>query len=109
MDVWGIMGWDCHCVLYWKNKYDLYSTSFSLCAYFLVIIVQIMYVRTQVKAGCKGDANVLRPTLMCTVPLILEREVVSRLFLNLVRHLDCLSLFLEQKFGEVFFAAGENV
>jgi len=28
---------------------------------------------SKVKAGCKGDANVLRPTLMCTVPLILER------------------------------------
>ena len=26
------------------------------------------------KAGCKGDANMLRPTLMCTVPLILERK-----------------------------------
>ena len=28
---------------------------------------------TKVKAGCKGDANLLRPTLMCSVPLILER------------------------------------
>lgn len=28
---------------------------------------------SKVKAGCKGDANVLNPTLMCTVPLILER------------------------------------
>ena len=27
----------------------------------------------KVKAGFKGDANKLRPTLMCTVPLILER------------------------------------
>lgn len=27
----------------------------------------------KVKKGCKGDANVLRPTLMCAVPLILER------------------------------------
>ena len=26
-----------------------------------------------VKAGSKGDANMLRPTLMCSVPLILER------------------------------------
>jgi hypothetical protein len=47
---------------------------------------------------------VLRPTLMCTVPLILEREVVSRLCLILVRHLDSLSLalFLQLKFGELF-------
>merc|ERR1719369_2462605 len=28
---------------------------------------------SKVKQGCKGDANVLRPTLMCCVPLILER------------------------------------
>jgi len=28
---------------------------------------------SKVKAGSKGDANVLRPTLMCAVPLILER------------------------------------
>jgi len=28
---------------------------------------------SKVKHGCKGDANVLRPTLMCSVPLILER------------------------------------
>jgi len=28
---------------------------------------------SKVKNGCKGDANVLRPTLMCAVPLILER------------------------------------
>ena len=28
---------------------------------------------TKVKAGVKGDANLLRPTLMCAVPLILER------------------------------------
>lgn len=28
---------------------------------------------TKVKAGCKGDANVLRPTLMCSVPMVLER------------------------------------
>ncbi len=28
---------------------------------------------TKVRAGCKGDANLLRPTLMCGVPLILER------------------------------------
>ena len=28
---------------------------------------------SKVKAGCKGDANLLRPTLMCAVPLILER------------------------------------
>ncbi len=28
---------------------------------------------TKVKAGSKGDANLLRPTLMCSVPLILER------------------------------------
>ncbi len=28
---------------------------------------------SKVKAGCKGDANLLRPTLMCSVPLILER------------------------------------
>ena len=28
---------------------------------------------SMVKAGSKGDANVLRPTLMCSVPLILER------------------------------------
>jgi len=28
---------------------------------------------TKVKAGSKGDANFLKPTLMCAVPLILER------------------------------------
>ena len=28
---------------------------------------------SKVKAGVKGDANLLRPTLMCAVPLILER------------------------------------
>jgi long-chain acyl-CoA synthetase len=28
---------------------------------------------TKVKSGVKGDANLLRPTLMCAVPLILER------------------------------------
>jgi len=28
---------------------------------------------SKVKAGCKGDANILKPTLMCAVPLILER------------------------------------
>lgn len=28
---------------------------------------------SKVKSGSKGDANKLRPTLMCTVPLILER------------------------------------
>lgn len=28
---------------------------------------------SKVKAGSKGDANVLKPTLMCSVPLILER------------------------------------
>lgn len=28
---------------------------------------------SKVKAGSKGDANLLRPTLMCSVPLILER------------------------------------
>jgi len=28
---------------------------------------------SKVKTGSKGDANVLRPTLMCAVPLILER------------------------------------
>ena len=28
---------------------------------------------TKVKAGSKGDANLFRPTLMCAVPLILER------------------------------------
>lgn len=28
---------------------------------------------SKVKAGCKGDANYLQPTLMCAVPLILER------------------------------------
>lgn len=28
---------------------------------------------TKVKAGSKGDANYLKPTLMCAVPLILER------------------------------------
>ncbi|XP_023345834.1 long-chain-fatty-acid--CoA ligase 4 [Eurytemora carolleeae] len=28
---------------------------------------------SKVKAGCKGDANVLQPTLMCSVPLIIER------------------------------------
>lgn len=28
---------------------------------------------SKVKNGCKGDANVLKPTLMCTVPIILER------------------------------------
>jgi len=28
---------------------------------------------SMVKAGSKGDANMLRPTLMCSVPLILER------------------------------------
>merc|ERR1719237_888133 len=28
---------------------------------------------TKVKTGCKGDSNVLKPTLMCGVPLILER------------------------------------
>merc|ERR1719282_1613761 len=28
---------------------------------------------SKVKIGCKGDSNVLKPTLMCAVPLILER------------------------------------
>merc|ERR1719211_404548 len=28
---------------------------------------------SKVKNGCKGDSNVLKPTLMCAVPLILER------------------------------------
>ena len=28
---------------------------------------------TKVKSGVKGDANLLRPTLMCAVPMILER------------------------------------
>lgn len=28
---------------------------------------------SKVKSGCKGDATVLRPTLMCVVPLILDR------------------------------------
>ena len=28
---------------------------------------------SMVKSGSKGDANILRPTLMCSVPLILER------------------------------------
>ena len=28
---------------------------------------------SKVKTGCKGDANILKPTLMCAVPLILER------------------------------------
>jgi len=28
---------------------------------------------SKVKSGCKGDANILKPTLMCCVPLILER------------------------------------
>ena len=28
---------------------------------------------SKVRAGSKGDANLLRPTLMCSVPLILER------------------------------------
>jgi len=28
---------------------------------------------SKVKTGCKGDANILKPTLMCCVPLILER------------------------------------
>ena len=28
---------------------------------------------TKVKAGSKGDANLLKPTLMCAVPMILER------------------------------------
>lgn len=32
---------------------------------------------TKVKAGSKGDANYLRPTLMCGVPLILERVYKS--------------------------------
>ena len=32
---------------------------------------------TKVKAGSKGDANYLRPTLMCAVPLILERVYKS--------------------------------
>merc|ERR1711963_1062666 len=32
---------------------------------------------TKVKAGSKGDANLLRPTLMCAVPLILERVYKS--------------------------------
>jgi len=28
---------------------------------------------SKVKTGCKGDSNILKPTLMCAVPLILER------------------------------------
>jgi len=28
---------------------------------------------SKVKSGCKGDSNILKPTLMCAVPLILER------------------------------------
>jgi len=28
---------------------------------------------SKVKRGCKGDSNILKPTLMCAVPLILER------------------------------------
>ena len=32
---------------------------------------------SKIKAGSKGDANVLRPTLMCAVPLILERVYTS--------------------------------
>jgi hypothetical protein len=40
-----------------------------------------------VKAGCKGDANVLRPTLMCTVPLILERK-------DCLRHPFVISVFV---------------
>ncbi|XP_040582204.1 long-chain-fatty-acid--CoA ligase 4 [Lepeophtheirus salmonis] len=28
---------------------------------------------SKVKRGCKGDANVFKPTLMCSVPLVLER------------------------------------
>ena len=28
---------------------------------------------TKVRTGHKGDASVLRPTLMCAVPLILDR------------------------------------
>eukprot|EP00092_Neocalanus_flemingeri_P005787 GFUD01006229.1.p1 GENE.GFUD01006229.1~~GFUD01006229.1.p1 ORF type:complete len:726 (-),score=213.49 GFUD01006229.1:423-2600(-) len=28
---------------------------------------------SKVKRGCKGDSNILQPTLMCAVPLILER------------------------------------
>jgi len=32
---------------------------------------------SKVKAGCKGDSNILKPTLMCAVPLILERVYKS--------------------------------
>ena len=28
---------------------------------------------TKIKVGCKGDVSILKPTLMCAVPLILER------------------------------------
>ena len=30
---------------------------------------------TKVKAGCKGDANLLRPTLMCSVPVRITEKI----------------------------------
>jgi long-chain acyl-CoA synthetase len=33
---------------------------------------------TKVKAGSKGDANVLKPTLMCSVPLVRKQQQLKQ-------------------------------
>jgi len=48
---------------------------------------------TKVKRGCKGDSDVLRPTLMCAVPLVLER-----IYKTMVETMRLKGWFVEELF-----------
>jgi len=48
---------------------------------------------SKVKTGCKGDANLLKPTLMCVVPLILER-----IYKSMVETMKRKGWFVEELF-----------
>eukprot|EP00090_Calanus_glacialis_P001394 TRINITY_DN10994_c0_g1_i1.p1 TRINITY_DN10994_c0_g1~~TRINITY_DN10994_c0_g1_i1.p1 ORF type:complete len:726 (-),score=259.31 TRINITY_DN10994_c0_g1_i1:181-2358(-) len=48
---------------------------------------------SKVKNGCKGDSNLLKPTLMCAVPLILER-----IYKSMVETMKRKGWFVEELF-----------
>merc|ERR1719427_2290945 len=48
---------------------------------------------SKVKTGCKGDSNILKPTLMCAVPLILER-----IYKSMVETMKRKGWFVEELF-----------